>query len=102
MPRPITALIDPLALRHNLTVLRQRAPHAKLCAVVKANAYGHGIERVYAGLQLADSLALLDLDEARRVNQLTDAGLLRQLQKRRQPFAVGQLVGQCTRREHRG
>jgi alanine racemase len=67
MPRPITALIDPLALRHNLTVLRQRAPHAKLCAVVKANAYGHGIERLLEALRGADALALLDLNEAERV-----------------------------------
>ncbi len=67
MPRPITALLDPQALRHNLSVLRQRAPHAKLCAVVKANAYGHGIERVWEGLRGADALALLDLNEAERV-----------------------------------
>ena len=39
-------------------------------AVVKANAYGHGIERAYAGLSGADGFALLDLDEAQRVRTL--------------------------------
>jgi alanine racemase len=39
-------------------------------AVVKANAYGHGIERVFAGLRGADGFALLDLDEAERLRAL--------------------------------
>jgi len=46
MPRPIQALIHPDALRHNLAVLRQSAPDARLWAVVKANACGHGIAEV--------------------------------------------------------
>jgi alanine racemase len=67
MPRPISALIDLSALRHNLDVVRRRAPHARVCAVIKANAYGHGIERVLDGLRGADGLAMLDLNEAERV-----------------------------------
>ncbi len=39
-------------------------------AVVKANAYGHGIERIYLGLESADGIALLNLDEAVRVRRL--------------------------------
>jgi alanine racemase len=35
--------------------------------VVKANAYGHGIERVFDALKAADGFALLDLAEAERV-----------------------------------
>ncbi len=70
MPRPILASIDPDALRHNLARIRQSAPDARLWAVVKANAYGHGIERAFAGLQAADGFALLDLDEAQRVRAL--------------------------------
>ena len=38
--------------------------------MVKANAYGHGIERVFDGLRGADGFALLDLDEAQRVRDL--------------------------------
>ncbi len=70
MPRPILATIDPAALRHNLQRLRAAAPDAKCWAVVKANAYGHGIEHVYEGLRAADGFALLDLDEAARVRAL--------------------------------
>jgi alanine racemase len=39
-------------------------------AVVKANAYGHGIERVFDGLRGADGFALLDLAEAQRLRAL--------------------------------
>ena len=70
MPRPIHATIHLEALKHNLAVLRARAQDARVWAVVKANAYGHGIERVYAGLRGADGFALLDLDEAQRVRDL--------------------------------
>ena len=70
MPRPIQATIHTEALRHNLARARRAAPDAKLWAVVKANAYGHGIERAYEGLRGADGFALLDLDEARRVRAL--------------------------------
>ena len=70
MPRPIQATIHTGALRHNLERLRQAAPGAQLWAVVKANAYGHGIERVFEGLRGADGFALLDLAEAERVRAL--------------------------------
>jgi alanine racemase len=70
MPRPIEALIHTRALAHNLARARAGAPGARLWAVVKANAYGHGIERAYAGLREADGLALLDLAEAERVRAL--------------------------------
>ena len=70
MPRPISATIHVEALRHNLARARQSAPDAKVWAVVKANAYGHGIERAYEGLRGADGFALLDLDEAERVRAL--------------------------------
>ena len=70
MPRPIEALIHPDAVAHNLARARASVPDAKLWAVVKANAYGHGIERVYEGLRSADGIALLDLAEAERVRAL--------------------------------
>jgi alanine racemase len=70
MPRPIEALIHADALRHNLGVARARAAGARVWAVVKANAYGHGIERVYDALRGADGFALLDLAEAERVRGL--------------------------------
>lgn len=70
MPRPILATVHPQALRHNLARMRQAAPDARVWAVVKANAYGHGIERAFDGLRGADGFALLDLQEAERVRAL--------------------------------
>ena len=70
MPRPILATIHLEALRHNLARMRQAAPDARVWAVVKANAYGHGIERTYEALRGADGFALLDLEEAQRVRAL--------------------------------
>lgn len=69
MPRPIEACIDRAALRHNYRRARQCAaaehPAARTWAVVKANAYGHGLLRVAMAIgDLADGFALLDLDEA--------------------------------------
>src|SRR6185295_9733350 len=70
MPRPVEALIHTQALAHNLERARACAPDARVWAVVKANAYGHGIERAYAGLRAADGFALLDLNEAERLRAL--------------------------------
>lgn len=70
MPRPILATFHPAALRHNLDQVRQRVPDAKLWTVVKANAYGHGIEHVFEALRGTDGFALLDLAEAERVRRL--------------------------------
>ena len=70
MPRPILATIHTQALRDNLSLARCAADDARVWAVVKANAYGHGIERVFEGLRGADGFALLDLNEAQRVRDL--------------------------------
>ena len=70
MPRPITATVHAAALAGNLARLRRAAGDARVWAVVKANAYGHGIERVYEALRGADGFALLDLAEAERVRAL--------------------------------
>jgi alanine racemase len=77
MPRPIEARIDLAALLHNYRVARRHAsseaPAAKAWAVVKANAYGHGLLRAAAALgEVADGFALLDLEEA---VSLRDAGI---------------------------
>ncbi|MDB5843706.1 MAG: alanine racemase [Polaromonas sp.] len=70
MPRPILATVHAAALSHNLARVRAAAPDSRVWAVVKANAYGHGIERVFDALRSADGFALLDLDEARRLRAL--------------------------------
>lgn len=53
-------------MRHNLAAARERARGRSVWAVVKANAYGHGIESAVRAFAAADGLALLDLEEARR------------------------------------
>ena len=70
MPRPILTTIHPAALKHNLDRMRHAARDARVWAVVKADAYGHGIERVFDALRGADGFALLDLAEAERVRAL--------------------------------
>jgi alanine racemase len=50
-----------------LTVARQHAGDAKIWAVIKANAYGHGIERAARALAAADGFAVLDFQEAARL-----------------------------------
>ena len=62
MSRPILAQINLAALRKNLRVAREKSAGAQLLAVVKANAYGHGLLRAQAGLLLG---ALLPPDHVR-------------------------------------
>jgi alanine racemase len=64
MTRPILAQINLAALRANLGIASQRAAGAQVLAVVKANAYGHGLLRVLPALAEADGLALLELEAA--------------------------------------
>lgn len=74
MSRPIQAVIHLDALAHNLHVAkrfaRQNVSDAHVYAVVKANAYGHGIERVYEAFKHADGFALLDIAEAKCLRAL--------------------------------
>jgi alanine racemase len=67
MPRPIRATISAGAMTHNLLVARTCAAGAKVWAVVKANAYGHGLERAARALAAADGFAVLDFQEAARL-----------------------------------
>ncbi|WP_342221676.1 catabolic alanine racemase DadX [Candidatus Fukatsuia endosymbiont of Tuberolachnus salignus] len=64
MPRPISAILNLSALSNNLKVVRHYAPKAKIWSVIKANAYGHGLARVWQSLATTDGFALLDLNDA--------------------------------------
>jgi alanine racemase len=57
-------------MQHNLARARACAADAKLWAVVKANAYGHGLERGMRGFAAADGLALIETEGAVRLRQL--------------------------------
>jgi alanine racemase len=67
--RPISATIDLGALGHNYEVVRRRAPGSKVMAVIKANAYGHGLMRAARALADADGFALVELDAAVRLRE---------------------------------
>ncbi len=60
----VEADIDLAALQHNCNIVRRAAPHSRIMAAVKANAYGHGLIRVAQALHSVDSLAVARLEEA--------------------------------------
>jgi len=65
--RPIQAQIDLSKLEQNLSVVRRYAPNARIMAVIKANAYGHGLLHAAKALQNADGFAISELDAAIRL-----------------------------------
>jgi alanine racemase len=69
MARPLVAQINLAAVAGNLAKVREKAPGAQVLAVVKADAYGHGLLRVLPALEDADGLALIELDAAVRLRE---------------------------------
>lgn len=67
--RATTATIHLDALRHNLKKVRALAPKSKVMAVVKADGYGHGLERVALALAGADAFGVATLADAERVRR---------------------------------
>lgn len=74
MSRNTTATTSIGALAHNLALVRRHAPQSKVWAVVKADAYGHGLLAAKEGFAAADGLALLEYEGASR---LREAGWIR-------------------------
>lgn len=72
MDRIPRVVIDLAALAHNLEVIREKAPGSRVMAVIKANAYGHGMVAIARALSAADALAVARIDEA---VALRDAGV---------------------------
>lgn len=70
MTRPITATIHADALRHNLGVMRVRAPGSRVMAMVKADGYGHGLETAVRALRDADGFGVASVDDAARIRAL--------------------------------
>lgn len=67
MARPTTATIHADALRYNLGALRDKARGSRVMAVVKADGYGHGLERVVRALADADAFGVAALADAERI-----------------------------------
>ena len=86
--RPLVARISLDALAHNLRVARQHAGQAKIFAVVKANAYGHGLTRAVRALGQADGFAVLTIEEAANLRQV---GVERPILLLEGPFQAGEV-----------
>jgi alanine racemase len=67
--RPIQVVIHRAALTHNLEIVRRCAPNSRVMAVIKANAYGHGLLRAAQALAGADGFAVVELDAAVRLRE---------------------------------
>ena len=67
MTRPARVVINLSALRHNLNRVRTLAPQSRVMAIVKTDAYGHGITRVAGALSSADAFGVACLEEARQL-----------------------------------
>ena len=67
MSRATRATIHLAALRENLKRVRELAPRAKVMAVVKADGYGHGLERVARELSAADAFGVASIADGQRI-----------------------------------
>ena len=73
VPAPVVAQIDPAAIGRNIDAIRRRVrPGIPICAAIKAEAYGHGLEQVLPALIAArvERLAVANLEEALQLRQL--------------------------------
>ena len=85
----IRAVVDAEAVRHNLRRVREFAPSSRLMAVIKANAYGHGLVAAGRALADADGLAVARIEEALA---LRNAGLTQRILLLEGVFEPGQLA----------
>lgn len=70
MTRPLRAFIDLHALRHNLGCVQRLSPHSRIMAIIKADGYGHGLQRVAAALHPANAFGLASLEEALQLREV--------------------------------
>jgi len=76
MTRPARVVIDLEAVQSNLQTVKRYAPDQKIMAIIKADAYGHGLERIAKQLNEADAFGVACLEEAVR---LRDAGFTKSI-----------------------
>ncbi len=69
MPHSPKATISLAAIRHNLARVKQLAPNSKVMAVIKADAYGHGLIEIATALVAAEGLAVARLEEALQLRE---------------------------------
>lgn len=68
--RQATIYIDSEALQYNLNRVKQLAPHSQIVSMVKANAYGHGVQNCLAALNATDAFGVACLEEALEIRRL--------------------------------
>lgn len=69
--RSASITLNSAALTHNLSQVRQKIPQeTKILAMVKANAYGHGVENCLSAVQQADGLGVACFSEAEQIRDL--------------------------------
>ena len=68
--RQATIYIDSEALQYNLNRIKQLAPHSQIVSMVKANAYGHGVQDCLAALNATDAFGVACLEEALAIRRL--------------------------------
>ncbi|MGD9601084.1 MAG: alanine racemase [Gammaproteobacteria bacterium] len=74
MTRPARVIFDAGAVRANLQVVKARAPGRRIMAIVKADAYGHGVVRMAHALDDVDALGVASIEEAVRLREAGIAG----------------------------
>ncbi len=89
MTRPARAIFNPAAVRANLDLVHRTAPGARVLAIVKADAYGHGVVRVARALGEVDALGVASVEEAVR---LREAGIARPIVLLEGPFEASELT----------
>ena len=68
--RQATIYIDSEALQYNLNRIKQLAPHSQIVSMVKANAYGHGVQDCLTALNATDAFGVACLEEALEIRRL--------------------------------
>lgn len=88
MSRPIKVVIDLVALRHNFNYIRKLTHPARIMAIIKADAYGHGLISIAQALDQADAFGVACLEEGR---QLRQAGIKQRINLLEGPYTAIEL-----------
>ncbi len=89
MTRPAHITIDPRAARANLERVRALCPRQRVMAIIKADAYGHGLVRMAEALAGADAFGVACLEEA---TVLREAGIRAPIVLLEGPFSMSELA----------
>ncbi len=68
--RTASITIHQNSIKHNVKVLKNLAPKSRFLAMIKANAYGHGVEAVIPALSVADALGVATMTEALQAQEV--------------------------------